>query len=88
MASTLRKWNLCLFTVDEMYLASLINKGRGAYIKGLTDPTALPSETILKMATINGAKSVLWDSEIGSLEIGKKVCFSVWLCIVYSQNFQ
>ncbi|CAA6659986.1 unnamed protein product [Spirodela intermedia] len=58
--------------VDEMYLASLINKGRGAYIKGLTDPTALPSETILKMATINGAKSVLWDSEIGSLEIGKK----------------
>ncbi|KAI8526807.1 hypothetical protein RHMOL_Rhmol12G0025600 [Rhododendron molle] len=58
--------------VDEMYLASLINKGREVYLKGTTDPTALPSETILEMATINGAKSVLWDDEIGSLEIGKK----------------
>ncbi|KAF9622338.1 hypothetical protein IFM89_031141 [Coptis chinensis] len=58
--------------VDEMYLASLVNKGREAYIKGTTDPTALPAETILKMATINGAKSVLWDNEIGSLQIRKK----------------
>ncbi|KAL5717389.1 hypothetical protein ACHQM5_010397 [Ranunculus cassubicifolius] len=58
--------------VDEMYLASLINKGREAYIKGTTDPTALPAETILKMATIDGAKSVLWDGEIGSLEAKKK----------------
>lgn len=56
-----------------MYLASLINKGREVYLKGTTDPTALPAETILEMATINGAKSVLWDNEIGSLEIGKKV---------------
>ncbi|CAN4123815.1 unnamed protein product [Withania somnifera] len=24
------------------------------------------------MATINGAKSVLWDNELGSLEVGKK----------------
>lgn len=56
-----------------MYLASLINKGRQAYEKGMTDPTALPVETILQMATINGAKSVLWENEIGSLEIGKKV---------------
>lgn len=58
--------------VDEMYLASLINKGREAYRKGSTDPTVLPAETILKMATINGAKAVLWDKEIGSLEVGKK----------------
>ncbi|XP_017638985.1 uncharacterized protein LOC108480478 isoform X2 [Gossypium arboreum] len=58
--------------VDEMYLASLINKGREVYAKGTTDPTALPAETLLKMVTINGAKSVLWDNEIGSLEIGKK----------------
>lgn len=27
---------------------------------------------MLKMATINGAKAVLWDKEIGSLEVGKK----------------
>lgn len=58
--------------VDEMYLASLINKGREAYEKGTTDPTALPAETILNMVTVNGAKSVLWDKEIGSLEVGKK----------------
>ncbi|OIW06917.1 hypothetical protein TanjilG_19566 [Lupinus angustifolius] len=59
--------------VDEMYLASLINKGREVYANGTTDPTALPAETILKMATVNGAKSVLWDDELGSLEVGKKV---------------
>lgn len=58
--------------VDEMYLASLINKGREVYAKGTTDPTALPAETVLRMVTINGAKSVLWDDEIGSLEVGKK----------------
>ncbi|RVW84057.1 5-methylthioadenosine/S-adenosylhomocysteine deaminase [Vitis vinifera] len=58
--------------VDDMYLASLINKGREVYKLGTTDPTALPAETILKMATINGAKTVLWENEIGSLEIGKK----------------
>lgn len=58
--------------VDEMYLASLINKGKSAYEKGITDPTALPVETILQMATINGAKTVLWENEIGSLEVGKK----------------
>ncbi|KAI3977217.1 hypothetical protein MKX01_035947 [Papaver californicum] len=58
--------------VDEMYLASLVNKGRETYLKGTTDPTALPAETVLKMATINGAKSVSWDNEIGSLEVSKK----------------
>ncbi|XP_010025285.2 5-methylthioadenosine/S-adenosylhomocysteine deaminase [Eucalyptus grandis] len=58
--------------VDEMYLASLINKGCEVFKNGITDPTALPAETVLRMATINGAKSVLWDNEIGSLEVGKK----------------
>lgn len=56
-----------------MYLASLINKGREVYANGTTDPTALPAETILRMVTVNGAKSVLWDDELGSLEVGKKV---------------
>lgn len=64
-----------LLAVDEMYLASLINKGREAFAKGTTDPAVLPAEVVLKMATINGAKSVLWDDEIGSLEVGKKVGF-------------
>ncbi|XP_071928683.1 uncharacterized protein [Coffea arabica] len=58
--------------VDEMYLASLINKGREVFYKGTTDPTALPAEIILRMVTSNGAKSILWHKEIGSLEVGKK----------------
>ncbi|GAB2297738.1 hypothetical protein Dimus_031825 [Dionaea muscipula] len=58
--------------VDEMYLASLINKVSEVATKGTTDPTALPAEVVLKLATINGAKTVLWDNEIGSLEVGKK----------------
>ncbi|GER37018.1 5-methylthioadenosine/S-adenosylhomocysteinedeaminase [Striga asiatica] len=58
--------------VDEMYLASLVNKGREVFGKGTTDPTVLPAETILEMATMNGAKSVLWEKEIGSLQVGKK----------------
>eukprot|EP00271_Cylindrocystis_brebissonii_P014635 TRINITY_DN36068_c0_g1_i1.p1 TRINITY_DN36068_c0_g1~~TRINITY_DN36068_c0_g1_i1.p1 ORF type:complete len:492 (+),score=65.94 TRINITY_DN36068_c0_g1_i1:216-1691(+) len=58
--------------VDEMYLAGLINKGKKAFTDGVVDPTALPAETVLQMATINGARTCLWDSEIGSLEVGKK----------------
>lgn len=52
--------------IDELHLASLIHKGR------LLDSTIMPAETILAMATINGAKAMLLDKEIGSLEVGKK----------------
>jgi 5-methylthioadenosine/S-adenosylhomocysteine deaminase len=52
--------------IDEMWLVSLIHKGR------LLDPTAVPAEAILAMATCDGARSVLWDDQIGSLEPGKK----------------
>ncbi len=36
------------------------------------DPTVLPAETVLQMATINGARALHWDDEIGTLEVGKK----------------
>ena len=36
------------------------------------DAVSVPAITALKMATINGAKALLWDKEIGSIEIGKK----------------
>lgn len=36
------------------------------------DPTALPAYEVLKMATINGAKALGLNGEIGSLEVGKK----------------
>lgn len=64
---------LLFFTVDEMYIASLINKGREVYATGTTNPTILPAETLLNMATLNGAKALLWDNDIGSLQVGKKV---------------
>lgn len=56
--------NLNLF--EEMHLAGLVNKGV------LEDPTALPAYEVLKMATINGAKTLGIDGIVGSLEVGKK----------------
>ncbi|MGL4971413.1 MAG: amidohydrolase [Cetobacterium sp.] len=50
----------------EMYLTSLIHKGR------TLNPKAVPAEQVLEMATVHGAKCALLDKEIGSLEIGKK----------------
>jgi len=52
--------------VDEMWLTPLIHKGR------TLDPTVMPAQTVLEMATVNGARCLLWEDEIGSLEPGKK----------------
>jgi 5-methylthioadenosine/S-adenosylhomocysteine deaminase len=52
--------------IDEMWLTSLIHKGR------LLDPTVVPAQDILAMATCDGARAVLWEDEIGSIESGKK----------------
>lgn len=52
--------------VDEMWLTSLIHKG------WRLDPTVVPSQDILRMATINGARALLDDKVYGSLEVGKK----------------
>jgi 5-methylthioadenosine/S-adenosylhomocysteine deaminase len=35
------------------------------------EPTLLPTEQVLRMATVEGAKALLWDKEIGSIEVGK-----------------
>lgn len=51
--------------VDEMWLTSLIHKGR------TLDPTVMPAENILAMVTCDGARALLQDN-IGSLEVGKK----------------
>lgn len=55
--------------LQEMKLAGIIHKAVSY------DPTLVPAETVLEMATINGAKALGLDREIGSLEIGKKADF-------------
>jgi len=55
--------NLDMFT--EMRNTSLLQKAR------LLSPTVMPAETVFEMATINGAKAMNKESEIGSLEEGK-----------------
>lgn len=50
--------------LGEMRTAALL-------AKNATGASALPAVTALRMATINGAKALGLDSEIGSLEVGK-----------------
>lgn len=52
--------------IDEMYLTALIHKGRRL------DPRVVPAASVLRMATIDGARCMGWEDEIGSLEPGKK----------------
>lgn len=49
----------------EMRLAALIQKPR-------LNPTVMNAKTVYELATIEGAKSLGWNDEIGSLEVGKK----------------
>ncbi|OGE55869.1 hypothetical protein PENARI_c003G00296 [Penicillium arizonense] len=55
--------------LQEMKLAAIIHKG------ATQDPTVVPAESVLEMATINGAKALGLDDKIGSLNIGKKADF-------------
>lgn len=56
---------------EEINLAAIIHKG----ISG--NPTSIPAMTALQMATINGAKGLGLDNEIGSLEAGKKADITI-----------
>ncbi len=51
--------------LNEMRIAALLAKGTSG------DATALPAHQALAMATINGAKALGLDQDIGSLKIGK-----------------
>ena len=50
----------------EMRLAAILHRGASL------DPTALKAWDVLRMATINGAKALGLESEVGSLEVGKR----------------
>jgi cytosine/adenosine deaminase-related metal-dependent hydrolase len=58
--------NNCYDMIREMKTASLLQKAR------LLDPLVMNAETVLEMATINGARALGLKREIGSIEIGKK----------------
>ena len=52
--------------LEEMRLASLLAKVTSG------DAAALPAATVLRMATLNGARALCLDAEIGSLAAGKQ----------------
>lgn len=58
--------NSNLDMLEEMKFAALLNKAHKR------DPTVLPAEKALRMATIDSAKALGWEEEIGSIERGKK----------------
>jgi 5-methylthioadenosine/S-adenosylhomocysteine deaminase len=56
---------------ETMKLAALLHKGTRL------DPTLMPAEKVLQMATIDGAKALHWEGSIGSLEPGKKADIAI-----------
>jgi 5-methylthioadenosine/S-adenosylhomocysteine deaminase len=58
--------NNCNNMFNEMKFTSILNKCRAK------DPTVFPAWKVLRMATIEAARTIRLDHEIGSLEEGKK----------------
>ena len=58
--------NNSLDMFETMKMASLLQKLK------YRDPTALPSQTALKLATVHGAEALGLEKMVGSLEVGKK----------------
>ncbi len=56
---------------EVMKFTALLHKGVNR------NPTLLPAEQVLRMATIDGAKALSWDHEIGSIEAGKKADLAI-----------
>lgn len=56
--------NLNMF--EEIHIASIVNKAVNM------DAVSVKAIDALRMATINGAKALKWDDEIGSIEVNKK----------------
>lgn len=52
--------------IREMKIAAIVHKAR------VLNPKIMPAETLIEMATINGAKALGLEKEIGSIEVGKK----------------
>jgi 5-methylthioadenosine/S-adenosylhomocysteine deaminase len=70
---------------EVMKTAAILHKGV------VENPTVLPAEQVLEMATIEGAKALSWENEIGSIEVGKKADLAIinlkkpHLCPLYNE---
>jgi len=70
---------------DLMKTTALLHKGVHR------DPTLMPAQKVLEMATIEGARALSWEKEIGSIEAGKKADLVIvdfrkpHLCPLYSE---
>ncbi|MEM2910905.1 MAG: amidohydrolase [Candidatus Bathyarchaeia archaeon] len=70
---------------EAMKMAAILHKG----VNG--DPTLMPAQKVLRMATLDGAKALSWEKEIGSIKVGKKADIVIvnfakpHLCPVYNE---
>lgn len=63
--------NNSLDLFEAVKLTALLHKGVNL------DPSLVKAEDALKMATLNGARALLWEDELGSLEVGKRADFVI-----------
>lgn len=56
----------------SMHLAALLPRD------SRRDPTLMPAETVIEMATLNGAKAMRWEDELGSIEVGKEADITIF----------
>jgi 5-methylthioadenosine/S-adenosylhomocysteine deaminase len=49
----------------------------GGYLEARMDPKTFTPEDAVEMLTIDGARSTLWEDDLGSLEVGKKADITV-----------
>lgn len=70
---------------EVMKVAALLHKGVNR------NPTVLSAQQVLKMATLDGARALCWDNEIGSIEVGKRADLAIinfekpHLCPLYNE---
>jgi len=49
----------------------------GGYHEARLDPKVIRPEAAVEMITINGARAILWDADLGSIEVGKKADLTI-----------